>query len=106
LDGNTGIKGYLEIGSTGRYISELRKHLQLSGPVYLTNDIEPDNSLADIFERGQIKKFGNFFKLTYQPISKGQIGDETIDLATCHIGLHHCPPELLGSYISSIKRAL
>lgn len=100
------IKGYLEIGSTGRYISELRKHISLSGEVFLSNDIPPNNSVADIFERGQLNKIGKFLPLTYQPISKADIANESIDLITCHIGLHHCPHNLLEGYIKSIHRIL
>ncbi len=101
------VNGYLEIGSTGRYISELRKHISLSGNVYLTNDIVPSNSIADIMERGQISKIGTFFSLdNYQPISPSQISDDSVDLVTCHIGLHHCPHELLDGYIKSIHRVL
>lgn len=100
------INGYLEIGSTGRYISELRKHISLSGNIYLTNDIAPNNSIADIFERGQLKKIGQFIPLAYQPISKNEIPNGSIDLITCHIGLHHCTPELLEGYIKSIHRIL
>src|SRR5690349_6546982 len=63
------INGYLEIGSTGRYISELRKHISLSGKIYLTNDIAPSNALGDIFERGQIGKIGKIIPLDdYQPL--------------------------------------
>jgi SAM-dependent methyltransferase len=99
------INGYLEIGSTGRYISELRKHISLSGNVFITNDIEPNNSIADIMERGQISKIGKFFSLNnYQPIS--EIETDSVDLITCHIGLHHCPHELLDGYIKSIHRIL
>jgi SAM-dependent methyltransferase len=99
------INGYLEIGSTGRYISELRKHISLSGNTYITNDIEPDNSIADIMERGQLSKIGTFFPLNnYQPIAG--VADESLDLITCHIGLHHCPHELLEGYIKSIHRIL
>ena len=99
------INGYLEIGSTGRYISELRKHISLTGQVYITNDIVPSNSIADIMERGQISKIGKFFSINnYQPIS--EIQTESIDLITCHIGLHHCPHELLEGYIKSIHRIL
>jgi SAM-dependent methyltransferase len=99
------INGYLEIGSTGRYISELLKHISLSGQIYITNDIEPSNSIADIMERGQISKIGKFFSLkNYQPIT--EIETESIDLITCHIGLHHCPHELLDGYIKSIHRIL
>ena len=101
------INGYLEIGSTGRYISELRKHIVLSGKVYITNDIAPNNSPADIFERGQLGKIGRFIPLNdYQPISKTDIADESVDLVTCHIGLHHCRPEQLDAYLQSIHRIL
>lgn len=107
LGNKTQINGYLEIGSTGRYISELKKHISLSGKIYLTNDIAPDNSLADIFERGQISKIGTFFPLNnYQPISEKDIATASIDLVTCHIGLHHCPDNLQDSYIKSIHRIL
>ncbi|MES2864966.1 MAG: methyltransferase domain-containing protein [Bacteroidota bacterium] len=99
------INGYLEIGSTGRYISELRKHISLSGQVYITNDIVPDFSIAEIMERGQISKIGKFFPLNnYQPIDN--IEAESIDLITCHIGLHHCPLEALDGYMKSLNKIL
>lgn len=101
------IDGYLEIGSTGRYISELKKHIELSGSIFLSNDISPDNSVADIMERGQFKKLGTFIPLNnYEPISNEWISDDSIDLVTCHIGLHHCPPDILGPYLRSIHRIL
>ncbi len=101
------INGYLEIGSTGRYISELKKHISLTGDIFLTNDIEPSNSVQDIMERGQIGKMGYFFSINnYQPISKNDIADDSVDLITCHIGLHHCPHELLDGYMKSLHRIL
>jgi len=107
LGNKTNIDGYLEIGSTGRYISELKKHINLKGEIFITNDIEPSNAIGDIMERGQIRKLGSFFNLdNYHPISLSKIPDESIDLVTCHIGLHHCPPELLDGYLTSIKRIL
>jgi ubiquinone/menaquinone biosynthesis C-methylase UbiE len=83
----------------------LRKHISLSGDIYITNDIAPDNSIANMMERGQFSKIGKFFSLNnYQPIT--EIPDESLDLITCHIGLHHCPHELLDGYIKSIRRIL
>ena len=102
----TAINGYVEIGSTGRYISDLRKYITLSGEIFLTNDIAPNNSIGDMMERGQISKIGKFYPLTYQPITQSQIADESIDVVTCHIGLHHCPLELLDGYIKSLHRIL
>ncbi len=107
LGSKTRIDGYLEIGSTGRYISELKKHISLSGSIFISNDIAPNNSIADIFERGQIRKLGKFIPLdNYQPIKASDIPDNSVDLVTCHIGLHHCPHELLNGYIKSIHRIL
>lgn len=107
LGDKTKINGYLEIGSTGRYISDLRKHISLSGSIYLTNDIAPNNSPGEIFERGQIRKIGKFIPLNdYQPIREQDIATESLDLVTCHIGLHHCPAEKLSGYIKSIHRVL
>ena len=105
LKGRNVVNGYLEIGSTGRYISELKKHILITGPVYLMNDIAPNNGIADIMERGKLGKIGTFFQLDYQPIPQ-QIADESLDVVTCHIGLHHCPVELLPGFVESIKRVL
>jgi SAM-dependent methyltransferase len=106
LGGRKRVDGYLEIGSTGRYIAELRRHIDLSGRVFLTNDIAPNNSIADIMERGQFGKIGTFLPLTYQPIGEREIASGSIDLVTCHIGLHHCPLERLDGYVGSINRIL
>lgn len=98
--------GYLEIGSTGRYISDLRKHVSVTGPIYLTNDIAPSNSPGDMMERGQLGKLGTFFPLDYAPLDSKGIPAASVDLATCYIGLHHCPPEQLDAFVKSVRRVL
>jgi len=99
------IKGYLEIGSTGRYISQLRKEIKVSEPIYLMNDKAPGNSPGDIMERGQLGKLGTFIDLNdYEPISA--IAPEGLDVVTCYIGLHHCPPQKLDAFIKSIYAIL
>jgi len=104
---NKSINGYLEIGSTGRYVRSLRKSLDLSGPVYLSNETTPDYTPAEIAERGQLTFVGEFFHLNdYAPISENVIKDQSVDLVTCYIGLHHCPPALLDAYVKSIHRIL
>jgi SAM-dependent methyltransferase len=101
------INGYLEIGSTGRYISDLRKHIKVEGPIYLINDTAPDNSPGEIFERGQLSKIGQFYDLNdYQPITPAQIPDASVDLVTLYIGFHHCPKELFPGFLASIRRVL
>ena len=99
------INGYAEIGSTGRYISQLRKQVKVTDPIYLINDLAPTNSPADIMERGQLGKLGTFVDLdNYEPIST--IADNSLDVVTCYIGLHHCRPEKLDGFLQSINRIL
>lgn len=101
------LNGYVEIGSNGRYISKLKKELTIKNNIYLINDIAPDNSPANLFERGQLKPIGTFIALeNYEPISETQIASESIDLVTCYIGLHHAPLEKLDGFVKSIHRIL
>lgn len=97
--------GYVEIGSTGRYISKLRKHLKINEPIYLINDVEPTYAPPDLAERGQIAKIGTYVDLAgYEPISA--IGESSVDMVTCYIGLHHCQSEKLDAFMDSIGRIL
>lgn len=98
--------GYLEIGSVGRYISELRKHVPVSGPIFITNDIAPTNSPGDIMERGQYAQIGAFHLLDYEPLDTKGIAPASLDLVTCFIGLHHCPLEKLDAFARSLHRVL
>lgn len=99
--------GYLEIGSTGRYLSSLRKALRLRGDLVLVNDAPPSHSLVDIVERGRLRKLGRYVALDdYAPLPQAAIADESIELATCYIGLHHCPLDRLDDFIASIHRLM
>ena len=79
----------------------------LTGEVYLSNESRPDFSAAEIMERGGLAQVGKFFPLDdYEPVPRSVIADNSLDLVTCYIGLHHCPREKLADYISSIHRVL
>ena len=97
--------GFLEIGSTGRYLSDLRRHLQLRGDIVLMNDVAPSNSPVDIVERGGLRKLGRFVPLAdYAPIARETIADASIELATIYIGLHHIPLAGLDAFLASVQR--
>lgn len=98
--------GYVEIGSTGRYLSELKKYLNVTGPVFITNDVAPSNSLGDIMERGGFRQLGTFLPLDYGPLDGKGIAPGSIDLVTAYIGLHHAPLEKLDEFVASIHRIL
>ncbi|PJZ42171.1 dehydrogenase [Leptospira kmetyi] len=101
------VNGYLEIGTTGRYVGHLKKKLKLSGDVFVLNDLEPKYSAEDLAERGRIGKVGKFIALgDYDPISNAAIRSESLDLVTNFIGFHHSPAKRLDGFIGSIARVL
>ncbi|MES2936819.1 MAG: class I SAM-dependent methyltransferase [Pseudomonadota bacterium] len=98
--------GYMEIGSTGRYVSELRKHLTLREPVVLVNDVAPTFSPVDIAERGGLRKIGSWTPLAdYAPLP-ASLPEGGFAMVTCYIGLHHCPLDKLDAFTASIARLL
>jgi SAM-dependent methyltransferase len=107
LDAKREIDGYVEIGTTGRYLSHLRKALRIRGPMILVNDLPPTNSPVDLIERGRLRKLGTWVPLNnYEPLSQTDIPDCSIDLVTCYVGLHHMKPERLDPFLRSIWRIL
>ena len=72
--------GYLEIGSTGRYVNPLKEVLPIEGVTFIVNDIEPGSGPIDVLERGALGKVGEFKQLgNYERID---IADESLDLVT------------------------
>jgi FAD/FMN-containing dehydrogenase len=101
------INGYVEIGTTGRYVRSLRKALRLKGPVTIVNDSPPGNSPVDIVERGSLAKVGRFVPMgNYDPIRPEAVPDESVDLVTCLIGLHHSAPASVAGFVRSARRML
>ena len=102
LLGKVSLNGYVEIGTTGRYVTAMKKYLDAQGPVVLVNDKAPGFSPADIVERGGLRKIAKFVPLNdYAPIA---LPEKSADLVSCFIGLHHMAPEKLNPFVQSIAR--
>jgi SAM-dependent methyltransferase len=100
------IDGYLEMGTTGRYLNSLDRRVSVTGPVFVLNDIAPTNAPVDIVERGQLAQHGAFVHLSdYAPLGSA-VPDGSIDLVSNLIGFHHCPLPSLDAFIASFRRVL
>jgi FAD/FMN-containing dehydrogenase len=100
------INGYVEIGSTGRYVSAMRKDVHFEGPLILVNDFPPGNSPQEFLERGGFRKIGSYLPLnSYAPLPDS-IGDASVEMVSCYIGLHHMTDATLQPFIASIARVL
>ena len=99
--------GYLELGSTGRYLDSLEEVLDISGEFFFISERQDGYSLTDMLDRGQINKAGRWLDLNnYRTEIAGTIAPRSIELATVYIGFHHCPPALRASFIGSIRDTL
>jgi len=104
LKGVKEINGYLEVASGGNYLKAIPKGVKVKGNVYVMDDVVPASSLKGMLERGRVGKAGHFIPLNYNAVST--IPPESIELATCYEGLHHCPEERLEEFINGIHRVL
>lgn len=93
LENKTIIDGYMEIGSTGRYYSALKKGLDFKGPAYFLSNIKPGYGPIDILDRAGIRQCGQFIDLNEYESDWQQVADGSLDLVTCYIGLHHIQPK-------------
>ncbi len=97
-------EGYLEVGSTGRYLDSLEEVLDIQGDVFYVAEKAPTYSFEDMIDRGQIFKGGEFLELNnYASNITNTIPQNSIDLATVYIGLHHVPLNLREEFITSIR---
>lgn len=104
------INGYVEIGTPCRYVDYINKHTPITGTRYAVFD---QKNITDILESGTIHITRGFVPYdrmiplnNYDPISTYKILDESVDMVTCFIGLHHIPIDKIDNFIESIKRIL
>ncbi len=107
LDNSRRYEGYLEIGSTGRYIDALEEDFNIVGERYFLAEKAPSYSLGDMVDRNQIWQAGPYIPLAdYRPDIGKHIANDSLDLVTVFIGLHHCPIPLREEFLSSIRDAM
>ena len=99
-------RGYMEIGSKGRYFRALGAALDLSGPTHFVDERPPGYSPVDVLERGQFAKLGRHHPLADYAALPEAIESASLDLVTCYIGLHHMTPEQLRHFLASVHRVL
>jgi FAD/FMN-containing dehydrogenase/SAM-dependent methyltransferase len=100
------IDGYLEIGTTGRYASVLRKRIKIAGRLVLANSVRATMSPVDIVERGRLRRLGEFVDIGDHDPLPASLADASFDVVSCYIGLHHCAPDRTLAFVQSIARVL
>ena len=96
--------GYLEIGSSGRYLDYLEEKVSIKGERYYADGKEPGYAITEMVDRGQIAIGAKYIPMAdYRTEYAKIIPNESLDLVTVYIGFHHCPIYLRTRFISSIR---
>lgn len=104
LGEGTTYNGYLEIGSSGRYLDYLEENISIKGKRYYADGRKPKYSFSEMVDRGQIAVGAEYIKFTdYNTKFSEHIPVKSLDLVTIYIGFHHCPLDLRVQYITSIR---
>ncbi len=99
--------GYLEIGSSGRYLDYLEEKVNIEGERYYADGKKPGYAISEMVDRGQIKIGAKYIPLAdYNTKYSDTIPKDSLDLVTVYIGFHHCPLDLRIPFISSIRDTL
>lgn len=101
------VNGYMEIGTTGRYISQFRSGIELRGDLVLLHTDEASYSPVDLAERGGVRKLGRFVPMSnYAAVAAASVPDASLDLVSNFIGFHHSPTDRLDGFVRSLQRVL
>jgi SAM-dependent methyltransferase len=104
LDSKKRYEGYMEIGTTGRYLSQLEDKLDIQGRRYLLHTTEAGYGPLDIIDRGQLLKIGEFIDMGHYSTNFSQtIEKNSLGLVTVYIGFHHCPLVKREQFISAVR---
>lgn len=96
---NYSIKNYVNIGDSGRYIDIFKHELDIRGTTYTLND---SYSYID----NHIYGSGNFIQYDFNKMSVIPIKENSIELVTCLIGLHHFSTDKISVFLKRIHKIL
>lgn len=107
LGATSRVNGYLELGTTGRYVDKLKDEVEIHGDIVLVHTDAPTYSPVDLVERGQPFKIGRFVPMRdYDPVAATDVADGSLDLVANFIGFHHAPLSKRDAFVRSLHRAL
>lgn len=101
----TKVNGIIEIGSPGRFVGGFKQHYEVTGQIIAVNDEDP--SFSDYIDANSWHPYDGFKKLDYNNLdSFNELEDNSADLITCYVGLHHFSPEKLTQFLDKVSQVL
>ncbi len=97
------INGLVEIGYPGRFINGFKEKYKVTGNVVAVNEAE---SMTDFIQSGFPRPYNQFAKLDYRKPNLKDLPDNSADVITCYVGLHHFTEEGVEEFLKEVSRVL
>jgi FAD/FMN-containing dehydrogenase/SAM-dependent methyltransferase len=97
------INGLVEIGYPGRFVGGFKSAFKVTGPITAVYEAQ---SLTDYVQTGFPRPYDNFVKLDYNAPDLSSIPDNSADVITCYVGLHHFPDDQIEQFLNNVRRIL
>lgn len=103
LEDTEEIIGLVEIGYPGRFINGFTKQFKVTGNIVAVYE---GPALTDYIQTGFPRPYSQFAKLDYANPTLANLPDNSAEVITCYIGLHHFPTDKLPAFLNEIRRVL
>lgn len=97
------INGLVEIGYPGRFIPDFRKNFKVTGKTVVVLE---QLSMTDYIQTGYPAPYDEFHKFDYNNPNLAGLVDDSADVITCYVGLHHFPIDKLDAFLKDVRRVL
>ncbi|KTC86133.1 MULTISPECIES: FAD-binding protein [Legionella] len=102
----TEINGLVEIGYPARFVGGFKANYQVTGPIVAIHENDP--SLTDYIQTGYPRPNDDYRKLDYNKphLALADLPEDSADVITCYVGLHHFPDDELEAFLTEVRRVL
>ncbi|MDR3441906.1 MAG: FAD-binding protein [Legionella sp.] len=97
------INGLVEVGYPGRFVNGFKKHYKITGEIVAVYE---QQSLTDYVQTGFPRPYDRFEKLDYSKPNLNNLADNSADVITCYVGLHHFEDDELEVFLADVRRVL
>lgn len=97
------INGLVEIGYPGRFVNEFKKHYKITGEIVAMHE---QQSITDYIQTGFPRPYDRFEPLDYSKPNLASLAENSADVITCYVGLHHFEDAELEHFLEEVRRVL
>jgi SAM-dependent methyltransferase len=97
------IDGLVEIGYPGRFVEGFQKQFHVTGKITVVLE---GTSVTDYIQTNFRKPYHVYHQLDYANPNLKELPEDSADVITCYVGLHHFPEHTVKNFLHDVRRVL